>query len=152
MGIVRLAKCLKILNSLTEYTDRKTDINNKIHGNRVYMDFISIVYKVRETIINELNYLLFNFLLIKNKIIDVNYDREKYLNMSIKFNIDINTNIDTEFINNYCKIVEKNIYKYIYDDIVFFVSDMINNKLSNVEHITIAFDGVPSYAKIRTKA
>jgi 5'-3' exonuclease len=149
MGIVRLAKCLKILNSLTEYTDRKNDINNKIDGNRVYMDFISIVYKVRETIINELNYLLFNFLLIKHNIIDANYDREKYVNMSIKFNIDINTNIDDIFIKNYCKTVEENIYKYIYDDIVFFVCDMINSKLKNVEHITIAFDGVPSYAKMQ---
>ena len=47
MGIVRLAKSLRILNSINEYTSRQDDINNKISGNRVYMDFISIVYNSR---------------------------------------------------------------------------------------------------------
>ena len=42
MGIVRLAKCLKTLNSLIEYKDRASDIKNKISGNFVYMDFVSI--------------------------------------------------------------------------------------------------------------
>lgn len=64
MGIVRLAKCLKLLNALDEYKDRKSDINNKIQGERVYMDFVSIVYKTQIIVSNELNYLLFSFILI----------------------------------------------------------------------------------------
>ena len=149
MGIVRLAKCLKLLNSLNEITDRKTDLSNKIDGNRVYMDFISIAYKVREFVINDLNYLLFNFLLIENKIIDKNYEREKFENISKKYDIDITQEINNLFIENYCKKVETNIYKYIYNEIVFFVSDMLKNKLVNVEYVLISFDGVPSYAKIQ---
>ena len=67
MGIIRLAKSLRILNSIKEYNNRTDDINDKIPGNRVYMDFISIVYRIQETVAMELNYLLFSFMLIKEK-------------------------------------------------------------------------------------
>ena len=70
MGIVRLAKSLKLLDSLIEYGSRKDDITNKIDGNRVYMDFVSIVYKIQETVARELNYILFSFLLIKADLLD----------------------------------------------------------------------------------
>lgn len=70
MGVVRLAKSLKLLNSLTEYGSREEDLKNKIHGNRVYMDFVSIVYRLQEKVAHELNYILFSFFLIKERMLD----------------------------------------------------------------------------------
>ena len=73
MGIVRLAKSLKLLNSLTEYGSREADLKNKLDGNRVYMDFVSIVYRIQEAVARELNYILFSFLLIQSDILDVQF-------------------------------------------------------------------------------
>jgi XRN 5'-3' exonuclease N-terminus/Xrn1 helical domain len=70
MGIVRLAKSLKLLDSLVEYGSRKDDLANKIDGNRVYMDFVSIVYRIQEAVARELNYILFSFLLIREDLLD----------------------------------------------------------------------------------
>jgi hypothetical protein len=70
MGIVRLAKSLKLLDSLVEYGSRKDDLANKVDGNRVYMDFVSIVYRIQEAVARELNYILFSFLLIREDLLD----------------------------------------------------------------------------------
>ena len=70
MGIVRLAKSLRALNALDEFKDRKSDIRNKIRGERVYMDFVSIVYKTQILVSDELNYLLFSFILINMGILN----------------------------------------------------------------------------------
>jgi hypothetical protein len=86
MGIVRLAKCLKFLNSLDEFKDRNSDVRNKIQGNRVYMDFVSIVYKTQLYVSDELNYLLFSFILINMEILNAEeLTSEKLLLLIIKY-------------------------------------------------------------------
>ncbi|VBB18808.1 XRN 5'-3' exonuclease [Yasminevirus sp. GU-2018] len=86
MGVVRLAKCLKLLNSLDEFKDRNSDVRNKIQGERVYMDFVSIVYKIQQAVSNELNYLLFSFYLMSYNLIDpVVLSSEKLLQMTMKY-------------------------------------------------------------------
>lgn len=70
MGIVRLAKSLKLLNSLVEHGSREEDIKSKISGNRVYMDFVSIVYRIQESVAREFNYILFSYLLIHEDLLD----------------------------------------------------------------------------------
>ena len=101
MGIVRLAKILRLFNSITEYDNRSSDIKNKISGNRVYMDFISIVYKIQINVINELNYLLFSFILLKMNLLNTSeLISEKFLSTIKKYKLCIK-NYD-EFI----KIIE----------------------------------------------
>ena len=70
MGIIRLAKSLKLLDSITEYGSRDDDIRNKIHSNLVYMDFVSIVYRIQEYVARELNYILYSYLLIGKDLLD----------------------------------------------------------------------------------
>jgi len=112
MGIVRLAKCLKTLNSLIEHKDRQSDIKNKISGNFVYMDFISIVYKIQLIVANELNYLLFSFLLINANMLDISIlTSQKFLNTLTKYkNIVPNSDELIEQVKNEdIKITEKQI-------------------------------------------
>lgn len=187
MGIVRLAKCLRLLNSITEYSSRATDIKNKISGNRVYMDFVSIVYKIQTNVANELNYLLFSFILLKMNLLNTtelvsgkfsdmiqkykssikNYGE---LNQIIqKLNEGITTNkhdidqtislvlkelstlINDDFIESFRDSVrsENSLNHYIYQSVVEFIVDMLTNKLTNVEYVLIAFDGIPSFGKIQ---
>src|ERR1700730_3726531 len=95
MGIVRLAKCLRLLDSISEYESRKEDLKHKIEGNRVYMDFVSIVYKQQTNVAKELNYLLFSFILIKMNLLNsTELLSEKFLNMIQKYNGSI-PNADT---------------------------------------------------------
>ena len=82
MGIVRLAKSLKLLNSLVEHGSRKDDIKSKISGNRVYMDFVSIVYRIQESVSRELNYILFSYLLIQEDFSHFFFEKRKKLIMS----------------------------------------------------------------------
>lgn len=165
MGIVRLAKCLKMLNSLIEYKDRKTDIQNKIHGNRVYMDFISIVYKIQLNVINELNYVLFSFLLLDADLLNTNL--QKLLNYVIKFKeiipqsdiiITLLQKSDVKSIKNIVNSTYIELFKntadgfinhYVYISIVDYIVDLLTNKLTDVEYILIAFDGIPSFGKIQ---
>src|SRR5438445_12313253 len=87
MGIVRLAKCLRLLNSLVEYETRAEDIRNKLTGNRVYMDFVSIVYKIQTNVANELNYMLFSFILIKMNLLNtLELTSKKFYDMLQKYN------------------------------------------------------------------
>ena len=173
MGITRLAKCLRFLNSLDEYNDRNKDINKKIEGNRVYMDFVSIVYKTQEKIAYELNYLLYSFILIKDDIINKTELNDNFTFMIMKYNnsipqyeqlINILTNksklktldnlkniINDKFINEYCNNIRSNnsINMYVYVDVVHFISDLLTKKLTDVEYVLIAFDGIPSFGKIQ---
>lgn len=163
MGIVRLAKCLKTLNSLIEHKDRSTDIKNKISGNFVYMDFISIVYKIQLIVANELNYLLFSFLLINANMLDINIlTSQKFLNTLTKYkNIVPNSDELIEQVKNEdIKITESqiNIYRqnaqntmneYVYISIINYIVDLLANKLIDVEYVLIAFDGIPSFGKIQ---
>lgn len=155
MGIIRLAKCLKLLDSLIEYKNRKDDIDNKIHSNRIYMDFVSIVYKMQMEIANELNYLLFSFILAKQKLLnetELNSEKlkqmlEKYKDILHHFD-DIN-NIDDDFINLFLSTNVEYINEYVYKNVIKFIADLISNKLINVEYILIAFDGIPNFGKIQ---
>lgn len=166
MGIVRLAKCLRALNSITEYTSRKSDISNKISGNRVYMDFISIVYKIQDTVINEINYLLFTFILMKDRLLDNNELKSdklkdiinkyksiipRYPELEKHINNSQEITIDDVYIQKFIDSVKYigNLNEYIYISVVGFIIDMLANKLSDVEYILIAFDGIPSYGKIQ---
>lgn len=169
MGIVRLAKCLKMLNSLDEYKNRKSDISNKIQGNRAYLDFVSIVYKIQVEIINELNYLLFSFLLIAN---DIQIEQtDKFLSLVSKYKdiihnhqflinsfkvdsdnlmIELNTVINSNYITAFKALVNSSIISsYVYNGVVDFVVDLLTNKISDVEHVLISFDGIPSFGKIQ---
>lgn len=175
MGIVRLAKSLKLLNSIDEYSSRKMDTDNKISGNRVYMDFVSIVYRTQEQVAKELNYLLFSFLLIINELINkYELESDNFFTMIHKYRESINihdeiltiiksngdlgtklnklkTIIDDKFIDDFKKHVKQTdvMNQYVYMDVVNFIVDMLTNKIINVEHILIAFDGIPSYGKIQ---
>jgi 5'-3' exonuclease len=150
MGIVRLAKSLRILKILEEYESRDEDIGNKITGNRVYMDFVSIVYRIQEDIRKELNYLLFTFYLIiygHDSKMEFNYYDE--LVNKYSDHIKIPKKITSKYILEFKKILnEEKINELIYLDVINFISDMVNNKLVGVEYILIAFDGIPSYGKI----
>ena len=175
MGIVRLAKCLRILNSITEYNNRATDIKNKISGNRVYMDFVSIVYKIQTNVANELNYLLFSFILLKANMLNTTellsnnfaYTIQKYKqcikgykhierNNSIKqtteqYLKDLNAIINDDFIDYFKNAVRVRdvMNQYVYQSVIEFIVDMLNNKLIDVEYLLIAFDGIPSFGKIQ---
>ena len=86
MGITRLAQCLRALNSLDEFKDRKSDVSHKIQGNRVYMDFVSIVYKTQLTVTNELNYLLFSLILINENLLNTKeYTSPKLLSIITRY-------------------------------------------------------------------
>lgn len=182
MGIVRLAKCLKILDSMEEYKTRENDIQNKISGNRVYMDFVSIVYKIQENVARELNYLLFSFMLIevqllntqemispklkemirkyKNAIINIkgcesviqileNINEKNHDNQEILKKLAVYVN--KEWISQYVDQIRKNnlLNQYVYDDVTYFIIDMLTKKVIDVEYVLIAFDGIPSYGKIQ---
>lgn len=177
MGIVRLAKSLRLLNSIKEYNNRADDINDKIPGNRVYMDFVSIVYKIQETVAMELNYLLFSFMLIKEELININelidvkfkntidkykssFDDNDYKKIIAAFdhiydnsiNIDLlKTYINGDFIDNFKKYIRtnENLKKFIYKEVINFIVDLLTQKLHDVEYVLIAFDGIPSYGKIQ---
>lgn len=150
MGIVRLAKSLRILKILEEYGSREEDMANRINGNRVYMDFVSIVYKIQDDIRKELNYLLFTFYLIVYGL-DSKFEFNYYDELVKKYldHILIPSEITSEFIVKFKEelTVEK-INELIYLDVIAFITDMINNKLIDVEYILIAFDGIPSFGKI----
>ena len=177
MGIIRLTKCLRQLDAIEEYESRESDIKNKINGNYVYLDFVSIVYKIQEKVGKEINYILFSLLLIKNKLIN-NIELESIMlkKMINKYNylldennsiIDIlennflpyenkidklNSIINDEYIKKYTKTLEMNIERiniYVYNDILSFVTDILTEKLINVESVTISFDGIPSFGKIQ---
>lgn len=178
MGIVRLAKSLRLLKSIKEYSSRESDIKEKISGNRVYMDFVSIVYRIQENVALELNYLLFSFILIKRKIINTDeLLSEKLYNLLIKYkesikdykkiyaimdDISDNTEkkevldkllhyIDNSFINHFKTHIrsKKVLNTYIYRDVSFFIVDMLTQKITDVEYILIAFDGIPSFGKVQ---
>lgn len=181
MGIVRLAKCLRSLKSLIEYKDRQTDINNKIHGERVYMDFVSIVYSTSIRVTDEINYLLYSFILLllkllnneelkSNKLIEMIIKYERYIPRSndiikILNNLTINSDMniddafnevhkiisDISFIDEYLNRVNMNDVKnqIMYENVLFFIVDMLTQKITNVEYILIAFDGIPSFGKIQ---
>lgn len=178
MGIVRLAKSLRLLKSIKEFSSRETDIKEKISGNRVYMDFVSIVYRIQENVALELNYLLFTFILIKRKII--NSDEllsEKLYKLLIKykdsiqnykkiysiFNSITNDTKKNDILNKLIKFITNSFIShfkthirsndilniYIYKDVVYFIVDMLTYKITDVEYILIAFDGIPSFGKIQ---
>lgn len=184
MGIVRLAKCLRLLDSIDEYKNRESDIKNKISGNRVYMDFVSIVYKIQENVAKELNYLLFSFCLIdmqllnaqeltsaklmemitkyKKTIIDIpGYDTvikilENVTTSDSEINlqdtlIKLSAHINKEWITRYIDQIKKNnlLNEYVYENVIYFIVDLLTQKISDVENILIAFDGIPSYGKIQ---
>jgi 5'-3' exonuclease len=176
MGIVRLAKCLRILNSIDEYTSREQDIKNKIPGNRVYMDFVSIVYKIQDKVVNELNYLLFCFILIEKKLLNtIELTSNKFVHMLMRYNksipdygkiydilVDVKkTNnemlgalqeiINRPFIDQYIiQVRSLNVLNnYVYESIIYFIVDMLTQKIIDVEYVLISFDGVPSYGKIQ---
>lgn len=169
MGIVRLAQGLKKINSINIYTSRSKDIANKIKGNRVYLDFISIVYKIQENVASELNYLLYSFLLIIDGSIAISELKNKFCKMVKKYLQD-NENIlsiakskDEKKIAMLQQLITPAYVKefkqrfkqddifneYVYHDIVKFVVDMLTNKISNVLYVLISFDGIPSLAKIQ---
>lgn len=154
MGIVRLAKCLRQLNSLTEYDTRESDIKNKISGNRIYMDFVSIVYKIQLNIANELNYLLISFILLKmNLLNDLERSSDKFKSLIKKYNID-NEQLDTiddKFIDTFKENIRKEniMNQYIYKGVIEFIVDILTNKLTDVEYVLISFDGIPSFGKIQ---
>ena len=181
MGIVRLAKCLRLLNSIDEYKTRENDIRNKISGNRVYMDFVSIVYKIQEIVAKELNYLLFSFCLIdmqllnkqelqsvtlidmitkyKKAIVNIpGYETVIQILQSDKNNDDItqtlkklSVHINEEWITEYINQIKKNnlLNVFVYESVVNFIVDLLTQKVTDVEYILIAFDGIPSYGKIQ---
>ena len=165
MGIVRLAKCLKTLNSLIEYKDRTTDIKNKISGNFVYMDFVSIVYKIQLNVVTELNYLLFSFLLINANMIDSNIiSSQKLSDIFIKYQKvipqfeelfkqlkDGDIKITDTQIETYRHNVNMDnvMNEYVYSSIINYIVDLLANKLIDVEYVLIAFDGIPSFGKIQ---
>jgi len=152
MGIVRLAKALKQLNSLTEISSRKKDLSNKLDGNRVYMDFISIVYRIQDSVIMEVNNFLYQLILLKHQVIGIHdLDQklaEKY-DMAEFIKLYENMPKDTDPIDNFIKKTTLNISNYIYKDVVAYVVDIICQKISNTEYLLIAFDGIPSFAKIQ---
>lgn len=169
MGIVRLAQGLKKIDSIDIYTSRKKDISNKIRGDRVYLDFISIVYKIQENVVREINYLLYSFLLIidgsiasselksefrrivkkycennENIISIVKSDDDAKLSMLQQI---ITRSFVDEFIQ---RLSQDDIFnEYVYRDVVKFVIDMLTNKISNISFVLISFDGIPSVAKIQ---
>lgn len=167
MGIVRLAKCLKILDSIIECKNRDTDMEKKIHSNRLYMDFVSIVYKIQIEVTNELNYLLFSFILANKQLLnEQERTSKKFKQLLIKYQkiFDINDNIDNfieninqksvskindEFIKKFIETDNEIINDYIYQNVISFVVDMINSKLIGIEYILIAFDGIPNFGKIQ---
>lgn len=178
MGIVRLAKSLRSINSIKEYKNRESDIKDKISGNRVYMDFVSIVYRIQENVALELNYLLFSFILIKKKIINTEeLLSEKLYKLLIKYKDSVkefkniydimddvsdktekqevldklSRYIDNDFITYFKTHIRTNkvLNTYIYRDVVFFIVDMLTHKITNVEYILIAFDGIPSFGKVQ---
>jgi len=163
MGIVRLAKCLKLLGSLDEYSSRKADHSHKISGNRVYMDFISIVYRIQEHIADELNYLLFSFILIEsNQISPAELESSRLKEMLAKYHriIPWHGQIPADQPDQLKQIVtiqqiqrfvdqRDQIQRYIYEDVVNYVVDMLTHKVTDVEYILISFDGIPSFAKIQ---
>lgn len=100
MGIVRLAKCLRALNSLDEYTSRTEDIKRKIDGNRVYMDFVSIVYKIQMKVAEDLNYLLFTYILVASDMLNTTeLTSKRFISVSRKYidTIKINGSIDAKY-------------------------------------------------------
>ena len=176
MGIIRLAKCLRLLSSLEEYESRDEDIKNKISGNRVYMDFVSIVYRIQEQVANELNYLLFSFILINKGILNETELKGQFINMINKYSRSVPNHkelsdllssnkhlkileilpkikaiVDDEYIKKYCDIITSNnvLNAHIYDNVIYFIVDMLTNKIINVEYVLIAFDGIPSFGKIQ---
>jgi hypothetical protein len=173
MGIIRLAKSLRLLDSLEEYDDRKKDINSPIHGNRVYMDFVSIVYKVQEKVAEELNSILFTFILIKMKILNTTeLTSEKTINILKKYKdvipkyseiieifnkkhqdglIELARIIDQLTIDHYIKNVRSIdvINRYVYQDIIYFIVDLLTKKIINVEYVVVSFDGIPNFGKIQ---
>ncbi len=162
MGIIRFAKSLRLLNSIDEYDNRADDIKNKISGNRVYMDFVSIIYLIQESVRMELNYLLYSFMLINAKKLNKKeYDDPKLIKMINKYYNDEligGTNfidlmeeikkINESYINTFKKFSRDNINNFIYRDVVAFINDMLNNKITDTKYVLIAFDGIPSFAKI----
>lgn len=165
MGIVRLAKNLRLLNSIDEYDNRNDDTKNKISGNRVYMDFVSIVYQIQQIVSLELNYLLYSFMLAHHKTLDsTEYNDPKFKKMmnkyyndqiiSLESNNDISKlidKIDKTYIDQFKNFVRSNnnINKFIYRDVIHFIIDMLTQKITDVEYIYIAFDGIPSFGKIQ---
>jgi hypothetical protein len=184
MGIVRLAKSLKLLNSLVEHGSRENDIKSKISGNRVYMDFVSIVYRIQESVASELNYILFSYLLIQEDLLDSSEIpilrdlSNKYVNIisePIKIIIhnlymeyedadlstyiliksDLYTKLKSKITDSYIESYKNdvrssnNLNIYIYQDVFNFIVDMLTNKITGVEYILIAFDGIPSFGKVQ---
>lgn len=112
MGIVRLAKCLRMLNSLTEFSSREMDIKNKISGNRVYMDFVSIVYKIQTNVATDLNYLLFCFILSSTGLLNTTeLMSEKFLFMLKKYK----QSLQTQEIIDLVTVLHKNVDSKNYD-------------------------------------
>jgi hypothetical protein len=184
MGIVRLAKSLKLLNSLIEHRSRKDDIRSKISGNRVYMDFVSIVYRIQEKIARELNYILYSYYLLQEDLLDISEipvlrdlvrkypdavadpiktlindlyieyddaDLSTYSILKSPIYIKLKKNITFEYLNAYKEDVRRsnNLNIYIYRDIINFIVDMLTHKITGVEYILIAFDGIPSFGKVQ---
>lgn len=184
MGIVRLAKSLKLLNSLSDYGSRENDLRSKIPGNRVYMDFVSIVYRIQESVANELNHLLFTYILIQNDLLDpvelslaadyarkyvdvvgihvkklihnlwVEYENADILSYRLtdsKIYKELKKEITPAYVETYKADVKSsnNLNIYIYRDVINFIVDMLTKKITSVEYVLIAFDGIPSYAKVQ---
>ncbi len=171
MGIVRLGKMLKRVGALKSHTTREEDIKDKIDANRVYLDFISIVYKIQDEVLKDLNCMLFGMLLIfesrinETELILFCELLEKYLlpqhheicsviNSQISYESKINgiqKYITKEYLDNFKgHIRAKNVFnKLVYNSIIDFVIDMLTNKLKNVEYVLIAFDGIPSFSKMQ---
>lgn len=174
MGIAKLASGLKQINAIESYDSSLVDNNNKISANRVYMDFISIAYRIQDAIVMELNSLLYSLLLInEGYLVESEFYSEfvpsvkKYRDLYIGFehvesvlnNSDttekkmesLRSIINSGFISAFKQNVRNKdvVFGYVYVDIINFIFSLLANKLSDVEYILIAFDGIPSFAKIQ---
>ena len=173
MGIVRLGKMLKRVGALKSHTTRDEDIKDKINANRVYIDFISIVYKIQDAVLKDLNSMLFSMLLIiesqinnvelnlfcdlvKKYLLPQHYVNEicSTINSVQTFDAKINNlknYITNEYIASFKQYIRTNnvFNKFVYNAIIEFVVDLITNKLISVEYVLIAFDGIPSFSKIQ---
>lgn len=163
MGIVRLAKSLKILKSITEIDNRREDVAKKIPGTRVYTDFVSIVYKVQLDVSKQINYVLYSLLLLsQNMLNSTTYNKlyrylEMYSDIFVDYPVDMikkiikSKNNGNLTINKILEIEidEDVVISHVYSHVIHFIADMCGRKVSDVNYILIAFDGIPSYGKIQ---
>jgi len=143
MGIERFFSSIEqnnITNLITNFTYK---LEKKLDAKYLYIDFNSIVYITSNTVIYDLNYLLYQTL--KNSKISNNKKLQK-INKDYQLNLPDNLTVKLlrDIVND--EILDDIVVNKVYEYVINILNNFIDNK--KLEFLYIAVDGVPSKSKM----